>query len=103
MGSILHRKSHAMFDIYPPLLPLRIANKASLILAALPSSIRTMQYPLSQTSDFSKAEGSGEQSSLLRTASPSFEVNILRKALSYSLRYPWINDLMGTNTGSVHE
>jgi hypothetical protein len=39
----------------------------------------------------------------IKATSPSFEVNISRKALSYSPRYPCINDLMGTNTGSVHE
>ena len=97
-------ESHSTFNtcFFPPP-AIRIANKASFITSVLQLTIQTVHYPVSHASNSGEAKRLASESRFLKTISPSFEVNISRKALSYSLRYPWINNLMGTNTGSVHE
>ena len=80
-------ESYSMFHtpLFLPL-PIRIANKASLITSGLPSITQTVHYSHSRPSKSSEAEGLVEESCLLKSTPPSFEVNILRKVLSYSPR-----------------
>jgi hypothetical protein len=83
--------------------PIWIANKISFTTSVLPLTIQTVHYSPSHTLGSGEAERPAEESCLLKPTSPSFEVNILRKALSYSPRYPCMSDVMDIDTGSVHE